>query len=89
LARSYRYRFGGAAATLVTRVRQLAEANGVGFEGDDEAGRIEGRGVKATYDVSGDVATVTVHRIPFIISWGMVESQLDSAARSWGATRLT
>ncbi len=89
MARSYRYRFGGAAATLVTNVRRLAEANGVGFEGDDKAGEIEGMGVKASYDVSGDIATVTVHRIPFIISWGRVESELDSAAQSWGATRLT
>lgn len=89
MARSYRYRFGGAAAALVTNVRRLAEANGVGFEGDEKAGEIEGKGIKATYDVSGDVATVTVHRIPFIISWGMVESELDRAAQGWGATRLT
>lgn len=89
MARSYRYRFGGAAATLVTNVRRMAEANGVGFEGDDKTGLIEGRGVKASYDVSGDMATVTVHRIPFIISWGLVESELDKAAQSWGATRLT
>jgi hypothetical protein len=89
MARSYRYRFGGAASTLVTNVRRMAEANGVGFEGSDSAGEIEGKGVKASYSVAGDIATVTVHRIPFIISWGMVESELDSAARSWGATRVT
>lgn len=89
MARSYRYRFGGVAASLVTSVRRLAEANGVGFEGDDRTGEIEGKGIKASYSVTGDIATITVHRIPFIISWGMVESELDKAAGSWGATRLT
>ncbi len=89
MARSYRYRFGGSAATLVLNMKRMADANRVDFSGDDKAGEVEGMGAKGSYSISGDEVTVTIHRIPFIISWGTVEEQLDSTARSWGAVRMT
>ena len=89
MARSYRYRFGGSAATLVLNMKRMADANHVDFSGDDKAGQVEGMGAKGSHEISGDEVTVTIHRIPFIISWGTVEEQLDSTARTWGATRMT
>ena len=89
MARSYRYRFGGSAATLVLNMKRMADANHVDFSGDDKAGEVAGMGAKGSYAIEGDEVTVTIHRIPFIISWGTVEEQLDSTARTWGATRMT
>lgn len=89
MARSYRYRFSGSAATLVLNMKRMADANHVDFSGDDKAGEVEGMGAKGSYSIEGDEVTVTIHRIPFIISWGTVEEQLDGTARTWGATRMS
>jgi len=89
MARSYRYRFSGSAAALVLNMKRMADANHVDFSGDDKAGEVEGMGARGSYAIEGDEVTVTIHRIPFIISWGTVEEQLDSTARAWGASRMT
>lgn len=89
MARSFRYRFNGSAATLVLNMKRMADANHVDFAGDDKAGEVEGMGAKGSYAIEGDEVTVTIHRIPFIISWGTVEEQLDGTARAWGAMRMS
>jgi len=70
-------------------MKRMADANHVDFSGDDKAGEVEGMGARGSYAIEGDEVTVTIHRIPFIISWGTVEEQLDSTARAWGASRMT
>jgi len=89
VAKTYRYRFRGAAGTLVDRLKHEAQSYKVDATGDEKSGKVEGLGIKARYTIAADVVTITVDKIPFIISWGTVEKELDNMAPNWGATRLT
>ena len=88
MARSYSFRFNGSATDLTSRIKREAEANHVKCAGDEKSGVVEGMGAKASYEISGDVIDVTVHRIPFIVSWGTVESELTKFAPGGGAERI-
>lgn len=52
-----------------------ARAQGVAFHGDTRSGSFSGS-ISGTYSISGGVATVTITKKPFIVSWAYVDRQL-------------
>ena len=88
MSRAYRFRFKGDAKSLVARIRKEVAGYPVKFSGDEKSGGIEGMGAKAGYEISGQEITVTIHSIPFIVSWGKMEKELEKQAPQWGLTRI-
>lgn len=89
MARTYRFRFTGSAQHLIERFENEARKNHLKFRGDTSSGCIDGMGLKATYEVEGDTLSVLVHRIPIILSWGKLESEIGKRAPDWGMTELS
>lgn len=88
MARSYRFTFTGSSQTLIKRFEEEARKNHLKFRGDTSSGCIEGMGLKATYEIQGETLSVLVHRIPIILSWGKLESEIGNRAPDWGMSEL-
>lgn len=88
MARTYRYKFQGDPKSVVARMRSEVASFPVSFSGNEKSGSVEGLGLKAGYEIAGQVITVTIHSIPFLVSWGKVEKELEKQAPQWGMTRI-
>lgn len=88
MGRTYRYRFEGDPKSVVARMKSEVTSFPVSFAGNEKSGSVEGWGLKAGYGISGQVLTVTIHSIPFLVSWGTVEKELENRAPEWGMTRI-
>jgi len=69
---------------VVRAISCECERNGLQFRGDEDSGTIRGKGVHASYSVSGDIVLIKVHKKPFFISCGMIESEVKSKSRDFG-----
>jgi len=76
MARTFSVDFTEDPSDLVARVQKAAVEFGADFEGDTTSGSFSGRGFAGTYRISDSVATVTITEKPFLIPWGVVESQV-------------
>ncbi|NWG75002.1 MAG: hypothetical protein HXY24_10410 [Rubrivivax sp.] len=88
MGRTYRYKFKGDPKSVVARMKCEAASFPVSFAGDEKSGAVEGWGLKAGYGISEQILTVIIHRIPLLVSWGMVEKELEKRAPEWGMTRI-
>jgi hypothetical protein len=63
-------------SALVARAEKAAITYGADFNGDTTSGSFSGKGVKGTYSIRDRVVTVTITDKPFLIPWGLVETQV-------------
>lgn len=61
---------------MLAAAREQARAAGAQFAGDAAAGRFAARGVEGTYAVADGQVRVTVTRMPALLPWSLVESEL-------------
>lgn len=88
MARKYCFEITGGKEDFFVRVTKEAEEHGVHLKGSLKAGEVNKYGAKATWELSGQVLVVTIHRIPILISWGLVEGKIDEYAPNYGARRI-
>ncbi len=58
--------------------------SGLEFSGNQTGGTITGKGVKISYSADTDSLVATVHKIPFFISWGMINNAIAKNASQYG-----
>jgi hypothetical protein len=63
-------------SALVARAEKAAIKYGADFEGAATSGSFSGKGVRGIYSIQDRVVTVTIVDKPFLIPWGLVESQV-------------
>jgi hypothetical protein len=76
MARTFSVDFTEDPTDLVARAEEAARRFGADFEGDTTSGSFSGKGFAGTYQISDRVATVTITEKPFLVPWGVVESQV-------------
>ena len=64
------------AEAVVAQAKITAERQGAEFAGDRFAGRFSGNGVEGSYEISGDVAIVTIDSKPDVAPWPLVEQAI-------------
>ena len=63
-------------SALVARAKKAAIKYGADFKEDATSGSFSGKGVRGIYSIQDRVVTVTIVDKPFLIPWGLVESQV-------------
>jgi hypothetical protein len=76
MSRTFSVRFTEDPSALVARAEKSAIKYGVDFKGDATSGSFSGKGAKGTYSLQDRVVTVTITDKPFLIPWGLVETQV-------------
>jgi hypothetical protein len=76
MSRTFSVKFTEDPSALVARVEKAAIKYGADFKGDATSGSFSGNGVKGTYSIQDRVVTVTITDKPFLIPWGLVETQV-------------
>ena len=76
MSRTFSVSFTEDPSALVARAEKSAIKYGADFKGDATSGSFSGKGVKGTYSIQDRVVTVTITDKPFLIPWGLVETQV-------------
>ena len=53
-----------------------ADNNGVTLKGDHQIGQFSGKGIEGTYELNGDILTITIVEKPFFYSWSLIETKV-------------
>ena len=76
MSRTFRVSTTERPSTLVARVQEGTKKYGADFKGDATSGSFSAKGVKGTYSIQDGAVTVTITDKPFLIPWGLVETQV-------------
>ncbi len=76
MSRTFSVKFTEDPSALVARVEKAAIKYGADFKGDATSGSFSGNGVKGTYSIQDRFVTVTIVDKPFLIPWGLVQTQV-------------
>jgi len=76
MSRTFSVGFTEDPSALIARAEKAAIKYGADFKGDTSSGSFSGNGVKGIYSIQDRVVTVTIIDRPFLIPWGLVESQV-------------
>jgi hypothetical protein len=69
---------------VIVSISEECVRSGLRFSGNENCGSMEGMGVKVSYSTDGDRVMITVHKIPFFVSWGMVDDTIGKNASKYG-----
>ena len=69
-------------ATIVDKAKAMLIESGNKFTGDSSKGSFSGSGIAGTYHISGNVATITIDKKPFVIPMSLVESKVREYFKS-------
>jgi hypothetical protein len=81
-------RFSGSPTELVASIARDCSKYGVKHTGDQLAGRVHGFGLKASYEIRGDILTVSIDALPFLCSWKKVQRIIAEKAPEYGACMI-
>ncbi len=58
------------------KFKATAAKNGVALKGDPMLGKFSGKGIVGSYELSGDILTITIEEKPFLFGWSMIEAKV-------------
>ena len=76
MSRTFSVKFTEDHSALVARAEKAAIKYGADFKGDATSGSFSGNGVKGTYSIQDRFVAVTIVDKPFLIPWGLVQTQV-------------
>ena len=76
MAKTFSVDFTEDTSDLVARAEEAARRFGADFQGDTTSGSFSGKGFAGTYQIHAGVATVIITDKPFLVPWGVGESQV-------------
>ena len=73
MGKTYTFRLKkGMARKAMKEAKKIAKKEGISIKGS----KVSGSGFKGSYSISKDTVTMIIDSIPWIIWWGLVESEL-------------
>ena len=76
VARRFETKISGDKKAIFNRILQMAEANNITVNGDENSGTFSGL-VTGSYFVTGDNVSITIIRKPLFVSWDYVEGLIQ------------
>ena len=64
-------------ASTIARVITKAKEGGLNIDGTNEAGKISGMGVEATYKSEGNKITISIDKKPFFLTDDKIKDELN------------
>lgn len=84
MVKLFRFRAVTPVNELLDRIYGECASAGLRMNRRKISGSIEGMGVRAAYEISTESLDLVVNRIPFLVSWGMVENEISKRSTEYG-----
>ncbi len=86
MSKTFNYKVNTAAKELFNNLKaELSKHGGIDFNGDENSGRISGKGFAGSYELTpgsdGTSLSITISKKPFYAPWGMIESGIRDQVR--------